>query len=114
MTDKKQLIIEAMQDKLASEIVTIDFDDSTVADAFIIGTGNVGSHTQAIADGVEDRMEKEGFTPQGREGYREANWILLDYGDVIVHIFLQTDRRYYALETLWQDQKITHVQEDQS
>ncbi len=113
MTEKQKLIIQAIEEKLGADIVVIDFADSSVADAFIIATGNVPSHTQAIIDSVESKLAKEGYFPQGREGYREANWILLDYGDIIVHVFLQQDRQYYALETLWQDQKVTHILEEE-
>ena len=113
MTEKCKLIVSAMEDKLGTDITTIEFTDSSVADYFVIATGNVPSHTQAIADHVEAELEKAGFTPQGREGYREANWILLDYGDIIVHVFLKRDREYYALETLWRDQKITKIHEEE-
>lgn len=112
MTDKRETIVKAIEDKLGRDIVTIDFDDSSVADAFILTTGNAPSHTQAIADAVSDALEEQGMTPMGTEGYREGNWILLDYGDVIVHVFLEQDRAYYALEKLWQDQTVTHLKED--
>lgn len=111
MTEKIDLILTALHDKLGVDVTTIEFTDSSVADAFVIATGNVASHTQAMADAVEDVMAKHGEFPSGKEGYREANWILLDYGDVIVHLFLETDRAYYDLEKLWQDQKITHHEE---
>lgn len=112
MTQKIDLILTALHDKLGGDITTITFTDSSVADTFVIATGNVPSHTQALADSVEDALAKTGEFPIGKEGYREANWILLDYGEVIVHLFLETDRQYYDLETLWQDQKITHYKEE--
>ncbi len=112
MTEKTELIRKTLEDKLGGDIVSIEFTDSSVADAFIIATGNVPSHTQAMADAVEDALAREGEFVIGKEGYHEGNWILLDYGEVIVHLFLEDDRNYYDLETLWQDQKITHYKED--
>lgn len=112
MTEKTDLILKTLQDKLGAEITTIDFTDSSVADTFVIATGNVAAHTQAMADAVEDELAKTDVFPLGKEGYRDANWILLDYGDVIVHLFLENDRKYYDLEALWQDQKITKYEED--
>ncbi|MDI9502365.1 MAG: ribosome silencing factor [Peptoniphilaceae bacterium] len=112
MTEKTNLILKTLHDKLGVDITTIEFTDSTVADTFIIATGNVPSHTQAMADAVEQALAAEGERVVGTEGYREGNWILLDYGDVIVHLFLASDRAYYDLETLWQDQKITTHKEE--
>lgn len=105
MTKTQELVLQAIEDKLGKDVAMIEFDDSSVADAFVIATGNSPSHTQAMADEIERVLQQEGMEPKGREGYREANWILLDYGDTIAHLFLPEDRAYYDLEKLWQDQK---------
>lgn len=109
MTKTKERILKAIDDKLGKDVTVIEFDDSTVADAFVIATGNSPSHTQAMADEIEKVMAEQGQEPLGREGYREANWILLDYGDTIAHLFLPDDRTYYDLEKLWQDQKVQKI-----
>lgn len=72
-----------------------------IADYFVIATGNTSSQTQAIADEVEKVAEENGINIVGVEGYREGSWILVDLGDIIVHVFTPEAREYYNLERLW-------------
>lgn len=84
--------------------MTIPIDSKlAIADHFVIATGNTRNQTQAIADEIENSLHELGFEALGKEGYREGNWILLDFGDIIVHIFTREDREYYDLERLWQN-----------
>ncbi len=101
--NKLELIKQVIDDKLGKDITVIEVDKSTsVADYFVIATGNTKNHTQAMADAVTDKMEELGFEVLGQEGLREGNWILVDLGDIIVHIFTQDNRNYYNLERLWE------------
>lgn len=76
---------------------------SVMADYFIIANGTNTSQVQAMSDGVEEALEKQGLSPKQIEGYRGAGWILLDYGDIIVHVFSKEDRLFYDLERIWRD-----------
>lgn len=76
---------------------------SSVADYFVIASGSSERQVKAIADNIEYEAEKLGVTPKGIEGEREARWILLDYYDVVVHIFHEQERQFYNLERLWKD-----------
>lgn len=76
---------------------------STIADFFVIAGGNSVVHTRAIGDWIKDSLKKRNARIWHIEGYREGKWILLDYGDVIVHIFQPETRRFYSLERLWGD-----------
>jgi len=96
-------IIEALEDKLAENIVVIDLRDvSGAADWFIICQGGNTSHTSAIADGVIGILkEKRQTAPWHHEGLEEGRWALIDYTDVVVHVMLPDVRKYYDLESLW-------------
>ena len=97
---------EALADKKAEDIRIIDIRDvSVIADYFIIASGTNKNQVQAMADNVEETLLKAGFQPKNLEGYQTANWILLDYGDIIVHIFSAEDRIFYDLERIWRDGK---------
>lgn len=101
-----ELVAAAASDKKARDIVILDMDGvSLVADHFVICSANSTTQAQAIADNIEERLEKEGLTILRKEGYREARWILMDYGACVVHVFVEEDRRYYSLERLWGDAK---------
>lgn len=76
---------------------------STVTDFFVLVTGEAGVHVDAIADAIEEGLKENGVRPLGREGLKGGRWILLDYFDVIAHIFHQPVREFYALEKLWGD-----------
>ena len=99
-----RLACEAMEDKKAQDIKIIDIEKvSTLADYFIIASGANRNQVQAMADQVEETLGKAGFEPKSVEGYRNANWILLDYGDVVLHIFDEENRLFYDLERIWRD-----------
>lgn len=96
--------ILALEDKKAEDIRVIDISQvSVIADYFIIANGNNTSQIQAMADEVEEKLYKAGYPLKQKEGYRNANWILLDFGDIIVHIFDKENRLFYDLERIWRD-----------
>ncbi|HBR02843.1 MAG TPA: ribosome silencing factor [Ruminiclostridium sp.] len=100
------IIMSALSDKRANDINAIDIHDLTViANYFIIASGTSSTHIQSLADFVEEKLLEAGLKPLHMEGYNSARWILMDYGDVVIHIFHEDDREYYGLERLWQDGK---------
>lgn len=106
------IIVQGMQEKKALNIVTMDLRDveNSVADYFVICSGSSDTQLDAIADSVEEEMYKHGgMNPWRKEGSDNKEWILLDYVDVVVHIFKKDRREFYALEKLWGDATITEV-----
>lgn len=102
--DKAFLIADLSRDKKAEEVVIMDMRGvSSITDFFVIAQGNSAVHTKAIGDWIKESLKKRDLKIWHIEGYREANWILLDYGDVIVHIFQSETRKFYNLERLWGD-----------
>ena len=96
--------ILALEDKKAEDIRIIDISQvSVIADYFIIANGNNVSQIQAMADEVEEKLYKAGYPLKQKEGYRNANWVLMDFGDIIVHIFDKENRLFYDLERIWRD-----------
>ena len=101
---KVALAVEALEDKKAVDIRILDIEKiSTLADYFIIASGANRNQVQAMSDNVEEALGKAGYVPKSVEGYRNANWILLDYGDVVLHIFDEENRLFYDLERIWRD-----------
>lgn len=101
-----KLAIDALEDKKAEEIKVIDISEvSVIADYFIIAGGSNRSQIQALCDNVEEKLGRAGNPVKQIEGYDTANWILLDFGDVIVHIFDKENRLLYDLERIWRDGK---------
>lgn len=99
-------IISALEDKKAKDVKTIDIQKlTTIASYFIICSGTSVTHIKTLADEVEYRLKQKNVKPLRREGYNSARWILIDYGDIVVHIFHDEDREFYNLEHLWQDGK---------
>ena len=102
-----QLAIAALDDKKAEEIKVIDISEvSVIADYFIIAGGNNPNQIRAMCDNVQEVLEKEGHFCKQTEGYDTANWVLMDFGDVIIHIFDRENRLLYDLERIWRDGKI--------
>ena len=102
-----KIAIDALEDKKAENIHIIDISEiSTLADYFIITNGSNRSQVQALADNVSEKMAKAGVTIKQTEGYNSANWILLDYSDIVIHIFDKESRSFYDLERIWQDGKV--------
>ena len=98
------LAIAALEDKKAEDVRVIDIGDvSVLADYFIIASGNNRIQVQAMADEVEERLGRAGAIPKQIEGYQAGNWVLLDFGDVIIHIFDAQNRLFYDLERIWKD-----------
>jgi ribosome-associated protein len=94
----------AAADKLATDIVLIDVSERLViTDVFVIATGSNERQVEAIVDSVEEKAQREGHKPIRREGQRDGRWVLLDYGDVVVHVQHAEERTFYALERLWKD-----------
>ena len=107
-----KLAYDALSDKKAVDIRIIDIEEvSVLADYFMIASGTNRNQVQALADNVEEVLFKAGFTPRQKEGYGTANWILMDYGDLIVHIFDSENRLFYDLERIWRDGKTIDIQE---
>lgn len=99
-----RLVIDALQEKKAQDIKAIDISQlTTIAQYFIICSGTSTTHTQTLADYVDEKLAGHGIQCLRREGYGSARWILMDYGDIVVHVFLEEDREFYGLERLWQD-----------
>lgn len=98
-------IAKILVDRKAEDVVAIDVSGkSDVADYFVIASGRSMPHTRALIEHVEDEMSKVGIEPSRREGVKEGRWAVLDYGDVIVHIFNDETRVFYYLEKLWGDE----------
>lgn len=114
MTNKSlpEQVAAAASDKKAQDIVILDLKGiSTVTDSFVICSANSTTQVQAIADHMEDKLRDQGIKTLRREGYREARWVLLDFGDCIAHVFVEEDRRFYNLERLWNESKLRVYQE---
>jgi ribosome-associated protein len=107
---KSLLMIEAAIEKKATEVVLLNMGEVTsYTDYFLICSGKSDRQVQAIAQRILEVLEKRGFFPLGLEGTREGKWVLMDYGDVVAHIFLEPVRRFYDLEGLWMDAPRTDV-----
>jgi ribosome-associated protein len=106
---KKQVYeaINACQDKKAEQISVLEMDQGSGAftDYFLICSGTNPRQIQAISDEVELRLKRAGLYPNSIEGYKQAEWVLLDYVDFVVHVFSESSRKYYDLERLWKSAK---------
>ena len=97
-----KVVREALEDVKAKDIVDIDVSGvSNVADAMVIASGTSTRHIKSLAHNVAEEARKAGFRPIGVEGERDAEWILIDLGYVVVHVMLPTARKFYDLESLW-------------
>ena len=112
MTAHLRQAVEAAQGRKALELAVLDLKGiCSFTDFFLICTGTSTRHTQAICDAVCEQLEKSGVAPTHVEGYSRAEWILLDYLDFVVHIFLGQARHFYDLERLWKTAKSVPVPE---
>ncbi len=112
MTSKElaKIAYNALDDKKGVNISIIDISEiSTIADYFIIAGGNNENQVKALADNVEEQLYKAECTPNHIEGYSNANWILMDFNDIIVHVFNEEDRLFYDLERIWRDGKQINI-----
>lgn len=102
-----RLAIQALEDKKSEDIKVIDISEvSVIADYFIIANGTNRSQIQAMSDNVEETLGRAGYPLKQIEGYQNANWVLLDFNDVIIHIFDKENRLFYDLERIWRDGKL--------
>ena len=102
-----KLAVKALEDKKGEDIRIIDIREvSVLADYFIIASGSNVNQVQAMTDNVEEMLGKAGHECRQVEGYQSGNWILMDYGDIIVHVFCREDRLFYDLERIWRDGKL--------
>lgn len=105
-----KVAVEALKEKKGYDVKVIDISEiSILADYFIIANGSNANQVQAMVDNVEEQMYKAGFDDPKVEGYNNASWILLDYNDVVLHIFDEESRSLYNLERLWRDGKEVDV-----
>ncbi len=107
-TSKKMaaMAVDALEDRKGEDVRVIDISSiSTLGDFFIIAAGSNRNQVQAMADNVQEKLGRAGFMTKNVEGYDAANWILLDFGDIIVHVFNSEMRVFYDLERIWRDGK---------
>lgn len=107
-----KIVVNALEEKKAKDLKLLDISDvSVLADYFVIASGSNHNQVQAMADEVEEMLGKAGFTPKQVEGYQTANWILMDYQDIIIHIFDEENRLFYDLERIWRDGKLVDLEQ---
>ena len=107
-----KIAAKALEDKKAEDITIIDISEvSVLEDYFIIADGSNRNQVQAMADSAEEALGKAGYDAKQIEGYQSANWILMDYKDIIVHVFSKEDRAFYDLERIWRDGKVLEMDE---
>ena len=114
MTSKElaKLACDALDDKKALEIKVINIENvSTLADYFIIASGTNHNQVQAMADNVDETLGRAGYEPKQIEGYQNANWILMDYRDIVIHIFDEENRLFYDIERIWRDGTVVEVED---
>ena len=99
-----RIAAHAASDKLATNIVAFDVSEQlAITDAFVLASASNERQVQAIVDEVEDKLREAGAKPIRREGHKEGRWVLLDYGEIVVHVQHEEERMFYALERLWSD-----------
>lgn len=104
-------IAEAASNKKARDIVIMDMREvTTTTDYFIVCSANSTTQVKAIADNIEDELAEKSIFFTHKEGYREGNWVLLDYGDCVAHIFIEEERQFFNLERLWGDAPLVHYE----
>ncbi|MBQ9478619.1 MAG: ribosome silencing factor [Selenomonadaceae bacterium] len=104
-------ICRAADDKKARDIVTMNMQGlMSSTDYFVICSAQTATQVRAIADNIEDELHEAGVDFNHKEGYNEGEWVLLDYGDVVAHVFREVNREYYALEELWGSADIKHFE----
>lgn len=105
-----QIACKAIDDKKGQDIKIIDIHNvSVIADYFVIASGTNSNQVQTIVDNVEEQLGRAGFEAKQIEGNRNSSWILMDYGDVIVHVFDEENRLFYDLERIWRDGKVLEM-----
>lgn len=107
-----KIAVETLEDRKAEDVKVIDIREiSPIADYFIIANGTNQNQIQAMRDAADEALYKAGLTVKQVEGNQNSTWILMDYGDIIIHIFSKEDRLFYDLERVWRDGKEIDVKE---
>ena len=107
-----RIAYDALSDKKGEDIKMIDIAGvSVLADYFLIANGNSDSQVNALVDNVEEQLHKAGYPLKQREGQASGKWVLLDFGDIIVHVFDKENRLFYDLERIWKDGKNVEIDE---
>lgn len=102
-----KIAYDAFADKKGIDIKILKISNiSTIADYFVIVTGNNPSQVRALQDNAEEQLAKNGFRPSRIEGVKNSNWVLMDYSDVILHVFSTEDREFYNLDHIWKDAEV--------
>ena len=111
--DKARLCLKIIKERKAMDPVLFEVGELTsIADYFLIASGNASRQVQAIAQHLKRRMRDKGFRAYGVEGEQKGHWVLMDYGDVVIHIFYQPVREFYDLEGLWMEAPKVELHED--
>jgi ribosome-associated protein len=101
---------KTLDNKKAKDLKVIGIRDvSILADYFVLATGTSSTHVKALADETEYQLVESGVKPNHKEGYRSNSWVLLDYGNIVVHVFTEESRKFYDLDRLWQDGEIVDL-----
>lgn len=107
-----QLACKALDEKKGQDIKVIDIHEvSVIADYFVIASGSNQNQVQAMVDNVEETLGRAGYEPKQVEGSKNSSWVLMDYGDLIVHVFDEENRLFYDLERIWRDGKVLEMDE---
>lgn len=107
-----KIAVAALEDRKAEDVKVIDIQNvSPIADYFIIANGTNQNQIQAMRDAADEALYKAGLKVKQIEGNQSSTWILMDYGDIIIHIFSKEDRLFYDLERIWRDGKLVNVNE---
>ena len=100
---KLETILKVLDDRKAENVNIIELNDSSIADTFVVATGTSVIQTKALADYIEEELEKNGYSLLSKEGFHEGKWILMDAEDIIVHIFTRKQREFYGIDDLWEE-----------
>ena len=110
MKDTLKIIYDALDEKKANRISIIDIKEiSDVADYFVIASGSNINQVQALADNVEEKLDEAEIKGRKIEGYKNAEWILMDYNEIVIHIFTEDQREFYGLDKIWEDGKTVEL-----
>lgn len=105
-----RVAVQAVENKKGEDITILDLRDiSIITDFFMICTGRSSTQVKAIVEYIEDKLKEKGIFPLRKEGMSEGKWVLMDYGDVIIHVFQEAERYFYNLERLWGDARIVNA-----
>lgn len=107
-----KIALKALDDKMAMDVKVIDINQvSVLADYFIIASGSNQNQVQAMVDNIDEMMTKAGYEPKQIEGTKNSSWILMDYSDLIIHVFDEENRLFYDLERIWRDGKVIDMED---